>query len=107
MVYKRRRLRLGAGGAVTGVGLLNLGIAFWEFHSNRQSTLWQAEVAGPEAQRRMGLNLSITQITYLITSGETTSATTSSTGDFTRSLDLVLCCGCRGTVNWSYFVKKI
>ena len=42
-------------GAVTGVGLLNLGIAFWEiFHFKQTVTALQREVAGPESTTKNG-----------------------------------------------------
>ena len=43
-------------GAVTGVGLLNLGIAFWEiFHFKQTVSAVQREVAAPEPTRKDGV----------------------------------------------------
>jgi hypothetical protein len=42
-------------GAVTGVGLLNLGIAFWEiFHFKQTVSAVQRELAGPEPAKKDG-----------------------------------------------------
>ena len=42
-------------GAVTGVGLLNLGIAFWEIFNFKQTvSALQREVAGPESTTKNG-----------------------------------------------------
>jgi hypothetical protein len=44
-------------GAVTGVGVLNLGIAFWEIFNFKQTvSALQREVAVPESDRRNSIN---------------------------------------------------
>lgn len=76
-------------GAVTGVGLLNIGIAFWEIFHFRQTVRTLQESTEPlSSPTKMPFDLHRPLI-YLITSGQTTAHTTPGTEDFSTILKLI------------------